>query len=342
MTLTLCSMWLVVLRQAQSTRFPSVVGTMLQSEVETNSSSRGTSFNVRVKYRYDVTGVRYMGTNYRFLNTSFHKRDADAIVKSCPPGQRVDVYYDPARPEEAVLQPGIDGSDLLWSLAPLPFGAGMFAGWRWLYRTARFRRTGGVPVRDDGVVARSGMGSSLEVLLATGISAGLTGFLLVVAVGLATGGHPPLFVAVGAWLLVLTAAVWALIASIHAWINGGLELVIDRRTRTLTLPAIDGRAAPIAVPWHSIAAVEVEHCTRETDFSERRRGSRTRTFPHFAPVVRYVSTDGTESRARVSERLSETAAHAVAAWVRGLVGEPSADPVRIGSSSFERKASDQR
>ena len=103
-------------------------GIVVQSGVHTRKTSRGpivaswTAYVLEqdVKYQYSVRSVRYVGTNIRGLEASnansllpselaaLKQGDGTAFQPHYREGARVDVWYDPARPNRAVLDKTID------------------------------------------------------------------------------------------------------------------------------------------------------------------------------------------------------------------------------------------
>ena len=64
-------------------------------------------------------------------------RDAEAVVAKYPAGANVDVYYDPAQPETAVLQPESRDGTLTPLIFAMIFGVGS-ALFTWVFATMRF------------------------------------------------------------------------------------------------------------------------------------------------------------------------------------------------------------
>ena len=95
-----------------SLEWPMTDGTITVSEVSksTSSNSNGYSYKFRVEYEYEVEGERYTGTTYSYKITtnSANSRDAEALVKEHAIGSVVDVYFDPGKPSECVLVPGVN------------------------------------------------------------------------------------------------------------------------------------------------------------------------------------------------------------------------------------------
>jgi hypothetical protein len=113
--LTLVAVAAVVLRGVwafwhgrKAGEWPSVTGRMLQARIVQSylPDDDGTaSYVVDVRYRYQVGGRIYEGTRYSFHDTAFSEYgDAIDALKGIAVGFDVPVYYDPERPERAVLR----------------------------------------------------------------------------------------------------------------------------------------------------------------------------------------------------------------------------------------------
>jgi Protein of unknown function (DUF3592) len=115
----------------QSPSWPSIEGEIAHSAVqqETNTTATGysTTYKADISYRYKVNGTNYSSTkvSHVTLSTSATSR-AQGIVQKYPDKSRVQVYYNPSDPSEAVLEPGnTDGIDVLYGLGGI-FCAGGF------------------------------------------------------------------------------------------------------------------------------------------------------------------------------------------------------------------------
>jgi hypothetical protein len=124
--------------------WPFVAGTVVHSGVDVRRSSNGrgsttTSYYPVVAYEYEVQGHRYRSDKLNFGQVGYGSaRTAEAKAAPYLPGNRVNVYYDPADPGVAVLErTSPQSSVLIWVVllilviviftAAVTFGAfGMF------------------------------------------------------------------------------------------------------------------------------------------------------------------------------------------------------------------------
>lgn len=80
-----------------ATQWPTAEGVILRAE-----RSRSRSRLRSLEYRYSVAEQEYVGTLAEFIRVPYG-RPIHSIYSS---GQNVPVYYDPASPDRAVLEPG--------------------------------------------------------------------------------------------------------------------------------------------------------------------------------------------------------------------------------------------
>jgi hypothetical protein len=89
--------------------------------------------SVDVEFSYQVSGRVYRSRRYDLWDNK--KGDARAIVAGLPAGTRVRCFYDPDRPDEAVVDRRIDPTRMLVLLALSPLLAGVqLLGWTWRRR----------------------------------------------------------------------------------------------------------------------------------------------------------------------------------------------------------------
>lgn len=95
--------------------WPTVQGTMLESRViestrRTGGLRRGggstTEWTPRVRYEYEVEGVRHESERVDFMTRAGGRSAAEQELRGLEAGAPVTVHYDPADPSRAVLRPG--------------------------------------------------------------------------------------------------------------------------------------------------------------------------------------------------------------------------------------------
>ncbi len=100
----------------QSSDWPTVQGSVVSSEVSRSRSSGGknrtkTTYQSDVLYDYVVNGTTYSANKVSFGEVGRGTpAPAREIVNRYPKGKNVTVYYNPDKPETAVLEPGMSAA----------------------------------------------------------------------------------------------------------------------------------------------------------------------------------------------------------------------------------------
>ncbi|RKH73412.1 DUF3592 domain-containing protein [Corallococcus aberystwythensis] len=296
-----------MVRQVQAERWPSVPGTITRSEVEAVRSSKGgTTYGPKVAYRYSVDGQRYEGgTDRSAAWRTSNPRDAERQVARFPIGATVPVYYQPGKPSETVLQPGLRSTDLFVLMILLPFNLvalwlGALVGWALMPEPPLVSPF----VREDGsegvTLERQSMLS--WVFLAMGGSA----LACVVIAGIAGGLNAPLPVGMGAWGVVIACGVLA-----GRWVRarrkaGHYDLRIHAQAKSLSLPPFSGREHRLDLRWRDTRSLRVEPRVHE------RKG---RKETRYALAIEYATTDGLEQQTDIASFTRQEQAEALADWL---------------------------
>jgi uncharacterized membrane protein len=288
-------------RQILASGYPHVPGRMLKCDLKV-THGKGTSYHVEVEYAYDVAGIAYRGTVYRHGIGRSSRAFALPLVQTFFPGKPVDVYYNPRDPQDAVLHPGIEDSDLFVAMFMTPFNVIMIGMWTALWAKVRFGKTGGLRPRDDGISLRIAV-AGWKPVHAAFTAAAFVSFLLIFVVGFPTGMDPSLSVAGAAWAVILCSAGAAWVWTARTVNRDMCDLVFDRANDTLTLPAIGNRKAPLTLSWSSITSVVVD----------MHGGSK---YSCYVPTAVVTWPDGSHSREALSEPQAWWYANSIAVWVR--------------------------
>jgi hypothetical protein len=94
--------WSIIARGKKTLRWPAVEGVIEKSQ----PSSEGDDLQPNILFGYTVSGRRYERNVEYPSGTNPTPMLADSYVAKYPQGTKVRVYYDPARPEQATLEPG--------------------------------------------------------------------------------------------------------------------------------------------------------------------------------------------------------------------------------------------
>jgi hypothetical protein len=186
--------------QAQS--WPTVPGTIVAAEVKTEyvSGDRGTdgddTYIPLITYAYKVDGRELRSTRRQWTDASeTSPARAERVLANYPIGSTVSVYHHPARPELAVLDPGVSRNSFLLLFAGLIFAVAPTFGfglpiWRRLreQRGPRSDRTRSAK-EPEAVTVVAESTSRLELRLAPGSTGVSTaGWLAAITGGLGIFG----------------------------------------------------------------------------------------------------------------------------------------------------------
>jgi hypothetical protein len=141
--------------QLRSTHFATTEGRILASKVTTNRSSSihdPRTYGVEVRYQYRVQGRRYESSQVRYgMQSDSSEGWARNTVSDNPVGAMRTVYYDPAAPDEAVLQTGIDPQENFLLFFVAPFNAFIIYVWAQVRIAARkVAAQGGAKIDETG------------------------------------------------------------------------------------------------------------------------------------------------------------------------------------------------
>ncbi len=106
--------WRILQNARVSASWPTTSGQIAYSEVRIDRDEDGTTYHADVTFDYVVDDRRYSADTVNFGEYgSSNRRHAEEIVAQYSVGQAVTVYYNPAEPETAVLEPGVTWSSYL-------------------------------------------------------------------------------------------------------------------------------------------------------------------------------------------------------------------------------------
>jgi hypothetical protein len=107
--------WTIVQSARASAEWPTVEGRITRSVVRHSTDAEGgDSYSPEVAYTYAVSGRAFEGERIKFGENSYGSRSrAEAIAAGYPVGRQVEVYYEPANPSNAVLEPGLSAGSYI-------------------------------------------------------------------------------------------------------------------------------------------------------------------------------------------------------------------------------------
>jgi hypothetical protein len=94
-------------RIAASATWPSVSGTILSNEVKVVGKSNAPTYSTDVRYRYLIGDENYESSRIGWgIKSADRDRDIpEAFVRDHPAGHAIAVFYDPADPATAMIDP---------------------------------------------------------------------------------------------------------------------------------------------------------------------------------------------------------------------------------------------
>lgn len=92
--------------------WPTTPALILSSRV-VEHKGRGTNYSPEVSYSYSVNGVEHRGSRITFMDYGADREWAASVSAQFPEASSAPVHYDPAAPEQAVLQ--IDDHWYMWA-----------------------------------------------------------------------------------------------------------------------------------------------------------------------------------------------------------------------------------
>jgi hypothetical protein len=124
---------LVATKRAKAAQsWPSMPGTVVRSEVVRHEStdedgSSSVSYEPVVHYEYAVMGQPFTGKRIAFGANNFDHKKAAEIVARYPVGARANVFYNPDKPQDAVLETVAAGGKLFVILGAVMAAGGLVA-----------------------------------------------------------------------------------------------------------------------------------------------------------------------------------------------------------------------
>lgn len=94
-----------ILRHYRSARWPTVKGNIIDLRIEKRERFLKTFYKPHVRYRYDLDGLTYEGSNIGLEERWFGKKErAISIAGRYQKGEEVDIHFDPLKPAAAILK----------------------------------------------------------------------------------------------------------------------------------------------------------------------------------------------------------------------------------------------
>jgi len=252
-----CVLVETTVRQHLALNFSTTKGRIVRSEIGQGSMSRR---GVEIEYTYAVDGVKYHGHRYRYDDHNVSMEWESTLVEH-PRWSSKKIYYDPQNPADALLEPGVDGADLLLLLFALSLNVLTFILWRAMFARLRenfhVQPAGGVRILKQSRETRVPLGDT-SAFGAAFYTMGAVAFVAAFPVVIVGGFDPSMRLMQTTWAAVLAAGgavfVWRLVRN---W-SGIYDLRINQNSQTIILPQTAGRHKPLSIVRREISGVSLQ------------------------------------------------------------------------------------
>jgi hypothetical protein len=298
-------------RQQLALKFSTTQGRIVWSEVGHSAISRR---GVEIEYNYAVDGVDYTGHRFRYDDHNA-AMEWEVTVEDHPRWSSQTIYFNPKDPADSLLQPGVNGGDLLLLLFALPLNVLTCTLWSAmitrLREKSRIQPTGGVRILKQPGETRVSLAET-SALAASFYGMAGAAFIAAFPVVIAGGFEPKMRLIKAAWAVVLAMGgavfVWRMTRN---W-TGIYDLRIDQQSQTVTFPQTAGRRQPLSIARREISCVSMQ-----------RRVSKSPSGTHFS-YLPALNRNGLDAEARPIKLItwgwSEEKARAFSQWLSQELG----------------------
>ena len=102
-------------RSRGSVTWPLVTGKIITSQIQSHHDEDGTTYSADIEYNYTVNGKQFESD---VIVIGGHDYSVGSAVERYPLGESVRVAYNPVKPHQAVLEPGVESTELqTWGIS---------------------------------------------------------------------------------------------------------------------------------------------------------------------------------------------------------------------------------
>ena len=102
-------------RARGSVTWPLVTGKIITSQIQSHHDEDGTTYSADIEYNYTVNGKQFKSD---VIVIGGHDYSAGSAVERYPVGKSVLLAYNPVKPHQAVLEPGVESTELqTWGIS---------------------------------------------------------------------------------------------------------------------------------------------------------------------------------------------------------------------------------
>ena len=105
-----------IVRGFSSKNWPTVQGKIISSDIQIQRDIRQTNYSPAILFEYFINGAKYFSNKLSFSGTSSRLISIQRALVKYPVGTEVLVYYNPQKPQIAVLEPSVTFSAIIFLL----------------------------------------------------------------------------------------------------------------------------------------------------------------------------------------------------------------------------------
>lgn len=257
-----------IVKQSRVSQWPSVEGRIARSSIgESSGGEGGTVYGADIAYAYTVNGTRYTSIRLSYGKLgggrSSVKTTARRTLTQFPLNAPVTVRYDPRDPSQAVINTEIfTGSDLFGLMFLTPFNLIALVCLRLAYAMLfQSRAPNPPPEASIAKIIETPTGVRIRLwqlspLMFAMIVAGGTAFCMIFIIGLGFGTDSMNASAAG-WAIIIGVSIAAYRYRRSRIASGWYDLVLDDKSRTLTLPGKLKRMEVGPIAYDAVEGIDV-------------------------------------------------------------------------------------
>ncbi len=105
-----------------SKKWPTTIGTVVSSDVK-RPSGKNTKYEAVVKYSYRVDTTEFLSDNLKMLAARGTSEWAKEKVSKFPVSSELRVFYNPKKPKDSVIEPGLQKDNFIYLFGSAFFSA---------------------------------------------------------------------------------------------------------------------------------------------------------------------------------------------------------------------------
>lgn len=298
-----------VVRQLGTLNYQPVNAVIRTSEVTTSRDSKGkTTYRPRVTFAYSVNEIEYLADKISYSVPLSSVGGANETVARYPSGSQTTAYVSLDDPQAAVLQKGLEPTDLLLIMFLLPFNMIGIAMLVALVPLGRHKNTGGVEIVENLREIRARLNPNTP-WIAVAAALGCGSFAGIFVVFLGSRIFPMSAMIAVTWIAIIALCLDSWRRTREKRNSGHGDLVIHKLDKSLQL----WRLPLDASETHSKSALE-----KISLMEEKRKDSEGDSVTKHVLRLHLKSGD----KLAIRESADEEDARAFAGWLRDQLGIP--------------------